>query len=142
MQYGWAAKGVRSYAEQSGFKKKRLSIVAGYEYGSKSIVAPFEYSGYTDTELFNAWFIQELLPTLKAQQVVVLDNASFHKSPILKIEAAKHGVNIIYLPAYSPDLNPIEKFWANLKRNIRKIIKKVENLQEAITEAFRITLSG
>lgn len=141
-QYGWAEKGIRSYAEQSGFRTKRLSIVAGYEYGTKSIVAPFEYEGYTDTKLFNNWFTQELLPNLKSGQFVVLDNASFHKSPLLKIEAAKYGVTLIYLPAYSPDLNPIEKFWANLKRNIRKIIKKVENLQLAITEAFKITLSG
>lgn len=141
-QYGWAEKGIRSYAEQSGFRIKRLSIVAGYEYGTKSIVATFEYEGYTDTKLFNNWFIQELLPNLKSGQFVILDNASFHKSPLLTIEAEKYGVKIIYLPAYSPDLNPIEKFWANLKRNIRKIIKKVGHLQLAITEAFKITLSG
>lgn len=142
VQYGWAEKGVRSYAEQAGFKRKRLSIVAGYEYGSKSIVAPFEYEGYTDTEIFNLWFTQELLPNLTSGQIVILDNASFHKSPLLAIEAAKYGIKIIYLPAYSPDLNPIEKFWANLKRNIRKIIKKCRTLQEAITEAFEITVSG
>jgi hypothetical protein len=55
VQYGWAEKGTRSYVEQAGFKRKRLSIVAGvgYEYGSKSIVAPFEYEEYTDTEMFN-----------------------------------------------------------------------------------------
>ena len=75
-------------------------------------------------------------------QVVILDNASFHKSPLLKVEAEKVGVKIIYLPAYSPDLNPIEKFWANLKRNIRKIIKKCRDLQEAIVQAFQITIPG
>lgn len=142
VQYGWAEKGIRSYAEQAGFKRKRLSIVAGYEYGSRSILAPFEYEGYTDTEMFNLWFIQKLLPNLRAEQVVILDNASFHKSPLLAIEAKKHGVKIIYLPAYSPDLNPIEKFWANLKRNIRRLIKNCKNLHEAITLAFKVTLSG
>ena len=142
VQYGWAEKGVRSYAEQASFRRKRLSIIAGYEYGSRSIVAPFEYEGYTDTEIFNLWFIQELLPNLKAQQVVILDNASFHKSPLLAIAAKERGIKIIYLPAYSPDLNPIEKFWANLKHNIRKIIKKCRDLQEAIAHAFEITISG
>jgi transposase len=139
--YGWSEKGNRSYAIQAGFKTERLSIVAGYEYSTKSIIAPFEYSGYTDTSLFNYWFISELLPNLREGQVVVLDNASFHKSALLKIEAAKYGIKVLYLPAYSPDLNPIEKFWANLKRNIRKVIKTAKNLREAITIAFEITLS-
>jgi isfu1 transposase len=141
-QYGWSEKGTRSYALQSGFKTQRLSIVAGYNYGTKEIVAPMEYNGYTNTGLFNMWFKDELLPSLIYGQVIILDNASFHKSPLLKIEAAKYGVRIIYLPAYSPDLNPIEKFWAKLKRNIRKIIKYVNNLQDAITQAFKVTLSG
>lgn len=81
------------------------------------------------------------MPNLKYGQIVLLDNASFHKSPLIEIEATRYGIKIMYLPAYSPDLNPIEKFWANLKRNIRKLIKKMKNLQDAITEAFRITLS-
>jgi transposase len=119
-----------------------LSIIAGYGYGSKSIIAPFEFEGYTDTELFNVWFIEELLPNLRKGQIVILDNASFHKSPLLAIASEKYGVKIIYLPAYSPDLNPIEKFWANLKRNIRKIIKKCKNLHDALTQAFSITISG
>ena len=140
-QYGWSEKGNRSYAIQSGFRTERLSIVAGYEYSTKSIIAPLEYNGYTDTVLFNYWFISELLPNLRDGQVVVLDNASFHKSPLLMVEAAKYGIKVIYLPAYSPDLNPIEKFWANLKRNIRKVIKTSENLRDAITTAFQITLS-
>lgn len=140
-QYGWSEKGFRSYAEQSGFRTQRLSIVAGYNRGTKEIIAPFEYSGYTDTGLFNGWFEQQLLPALKPGDVVIVDNASFHKDPELQIMAEAYGVRLIYLPAYSPDLNPIEKFWANLKRNIRKIIKKCESLQDAITQAFKETLS-
>lgn len=118
-----------------------MSIVAGYNRGTKEIIAPFEYSGYTDTGLFNSWFEQQLLPALRPGDVVILDNASFHKDPELQIMAEAYGVRLIYLPAYSPDLNPIEKFWANLKRNIRKIIKKCETLQDAITQAFKETLS-
>lgn len=141
-QYGWSEKGERSYAEQPSARKKRLSIVAGYEYGSRAIVAPFEYEGYTDSHLFNEWFEHQLLPALRPEQVVLLDNAAFHRSPELQEIATQNGIKIIYLPAYSPDLNPIEKFWANLKRNIRKIIKAANNFQEAITTAFHLTLSG
>lgn len=92
--------------------------------------------------LFNGWFQELLLPMLTPGDVVILDNASFHKDPELSDIAKKHGVEVIFLPAYSPDLSSIEKFWANLKRNIRKIIKKCRNLQEAITKAFEITISG
>lgn len=140
-KYGWSLIGQRSYAEQSGFRRKRLSIIAGYEYHTGNIVAPFEYHGYTDSTIFNDWFINHLLPSLHHGQVVILDNARFHKSPLLKDLADSYGVKIIFLPAYSPDLNPIEKFWANLKKNIRKVIKTMKNLQDAITEAFRITLT-
>ncbi len=82
------------------------------------------------------------MPCLTIGDVVILDNASFHKGTDLQLIAEEMGVTVIYLPAYSPDLNPIEKFWANLKRNIRKLIKKCNNLQEAITKAFNITNSG
>lgn len=140
--YGWSEKGERSYAEQPCARKKRLSIVAGYEYGARTIIAPFEYEGYTDTHLFNEWFEKQFLPALRPGQVVIMDNAAFHKSLELEEIAAQNGIKIIYLPAYSPDLNPIEKFWANLKRNIRKIIKSAKTFQEAITAAFHLTLSG
>lgn len=140
--YGWAEKGQKTYAEQSGFRSERLSIVAGYRHGTKEIIAPFEYSGYTDMHLFNGWFQELLLPMLTSGDVVILDNASFHKDPELSDIAKKYGVEVIFLPVYSPDLSSIEKFWANLKRNIRKIIKKCKNLQEAITRAFEITISG
>ena len=52
-QYGWSERGFRTYAEQSGFKSERLSMVAGYRYGAREVIAPFEYSGYTNTHLFN-----------------------------------------------------------------------------------------
>lgn len=140
-QYGWSKKGFKSYAEQSGFRTQRLNIIAGYKRNSNEIIAPFEYHGYTDTNLFNNWFEEQLLPSLDTGNTVVLDNASFHKDPALQLIAEEHGVEIIYLPPYSPDLNPIEKFWANLKRNIRKVIKNSENLQDATTQAFKLTLS-
>jgi len=54
----------------------------------------------------------------------------------------KVNCKLLYLPPYSPDLNPIEKFWENFKRNIKKLIKKCGEIKAAITEAFNITLSG
>ena len=70
-----------------------------------------------------------------------MDNASFHKSPKLAKIAEKFDIKILYLPAYSPDLNPIEKFWANFKRNLRKIIKNYGNFKDALTQALLRTIS-
>ena len=66
--YGWSAKGKRSYAEQLGFASDRRNIVAGYNLGSKEIIAPFEYEGNTTKSLFTSWFKQILCPNLEPKQ--------------------------------------------------------------------------
>lgn len=139
---GWSEKGKRSYAEQIGYKTERVSMIAAYTRGSKKLIAPIEYKGYTDTKLFNYWIENHLCPNLKEGQFVIMDNASFHKSPRVKelIEQAK--CHLIYLPPYSPDLNPIEHCWGNFKNYLRKIIKKFSNIQDAISEALIRTFPG
>jgi transposase len=101
-----------------------------------------EYSGYTDKVLFNYWIETQLCPVLKEGQCVVMDNASVHKSPLVNELITKAKCTLIYLPAYSPDLNPIEHCWANFKKYLRKIIKNFNKLGNAITEAISKTLSG
>ena len=59
-------------------------------------------------------------PILAPESVIILDNASFHKSPKLEIIAKENGHRLLYLPAYSPDFNPIEHWWAKIKNQIRK----------------------
>lgn len=140
--YGWSVKGERSYADQLGFASDRRNIVAGYNLGTKEIIAPFEYEGNTTKPLFTSWFEQILSPNLRPKQVVILDNASVHKDEELYDIVAQYDCQLIYLPPYSPDLNPIEKFWANFKRNLRKIIKRFNNFLDAISFAMQITQSG
>jgi transposase len=64
-----------------------------------------------------------LLPNLGPGYTIVMDNAAFHKSEKTKILIEKARCNLLFLPPYSPDLNLIEKFWANLKAKIRKCIR-------------------
>ena len=113
--------------------------MAAYNHHEKEILAPFEFMGYTDTHLFNGWFETVLCPQLKEGQVIIMDNARFHKSPEIIDMANKVGCSILFLPPYSPDLNPIEKVWANTKAKVRKIIKECASLEEAITYAFNTT---
>ena len=96
------------------------------------------YKGTCDTELFNTWIAKRLIPELVQGQVVVLDNASFHKSEDTKKLIENAGCKILFLPPYSPDLNPIEIFWANLKDIIRKIAHKSQSIQQAIDHAFKM----
>ena len=84
----------------------------------------------------NYWLENCLLPTLGPGYTIVMDNAAFHKSEKTKILIEKARCNLLFLPPYSPDLNPIEKFWANLKAKIRKCIRRFPSLADAIDNAF------
>ena len=137
--YGWSEKGKRSYAEQIGFATERINIVAGYIPDTKTLIAPLEYSSNMDKVLFNQWISEHLCPALTKGQYVIMDNASVHKDIKVKEAIERVGCNLVYLPTYSPDLNPIEHCWANFKNCLRKIIKKFDNLRDAITEAISRT---
>ena len=67
---------------------------------------------------------------------MILDNASFHKSAESQklLEAA--GCKILFLPPYSPDLNPIEKYWANMKKKVRELLRKCQTFVEALDQAI------
>lgn len=120
----------------SGKRYQRESFVAAKV--EKKIIAPFCYQGTCDTRLFNLWVEQFLVPELKPGQVVILDNATFHKSQKTRDLIIQAGCRVIFLPPYSPDLNPIEKFWASLKRTIRENLKKFKTLSAAIDYSFSV----
>jgi len=140
--YGWSEKGERAYGEVEGFRSERRSIIAGHTPGSKQLIAPMEYQGFTDTKLFNHWLQEQLCPNLRKGQYVILDNASFHKSPLAKEIIEKAGCHLLYLPPYSPDLNPIEHCWANFKNYLRKIIDQCKTFSQAITKTMTKVFSG
>ncbi|MCT4635563.1 MAG: transposase [Rickettsiales bacterium] len=73
-------------------------------------------------ELFEAWVDQFLVKDLQVGRVVIVDNASFHKSAKIRESIENAGCKLVFLPSYSPDLNPIEKFWVNMKRWIKSNI--------------------
>jgi len=102
------------------------------------MISPYVFNGYTDATRFNGWLEKCLLPVLKAGQVVIMDNAPFHKSKQTQILIESVGCKLIYQPAYSPDLNPIEKQWAVLKRKFRKHKHKFNTFDQAVDYAFRV----
>ena len=76
--------------------------------------------------LFEGWFEHVFIPLLKNPKasILILDNASHHSKERLYEIADDYGVGIIFLPKYSPDLNPIEKYWANIKNWLRLHMRK------------------
>lgn len=106
---------------------------------SNKPIAPLVFNGTCNTELFNSWVEQFLIRELQPGQVVILDNATFHKSKKTKELIESVGCKIIFLPPYSPDLNPIEKFWANMKRWIKKQIEYFSDLYSTISAFFNTT---
>jgi transposase len=86
----------------------------------RKIIAPFVFEGHCNTELFCSYVKKFLIKNLKPGQTVIMDNASFHKSPRIHRLIKRAKCHLLYLPAYSPDLNQIEKRWFPLKHKIRK----------------------
>ncbi len=133
-EHGYAPRGQQVHARIRGRKYARTGIVAAM-LGGKAI-APSKYSGTMNHVLFEDWFQNVLFPELPAGTVIVMDNASFHRKDVLYAMAQEHGFTLIFLPPYSPELNPIEHFWANMKRCVRKILHLLNSLDGALLAVF------
>ena len=135
-EFAYAPRGEKVIGKISGKKFKRTNTVAGICQGQW--VAPMEYSCSTDSVLFEFWFEYYLLKEAGNGKVIVLDNATFHKKSILPNLARKYGCTVIFLPPYSPDLNPIENKWACLKRKLRKILPYHDSFNSAYCDCFKV----
>ena len=94
-------------------------------------------AGATDTEVFRAYVAAVLVPTLRAGDIVVLDNLAPHKSEPTLALIAQAGAEVLFLPAYSPDFNPIEKMWSKVKTLLRTAEARTpEELVQAIGTAL------
>ncbi len=133
--YAWGKKGSRIYAMKPSKKRKRLSIISALN--QNSLQAAFVFEGSCNREIFESYLITVLLPTLKPGQTVIMDNVSFHKGGKIKkiIESAQ--CELLYLPTYSPDFNPIEHLWARVKNRIRhELPRNNRDLYKAAEYAF------
>ena len=132
--WGWSLKGTRCMAQKRGHRTQRVSMIAAWCQGQ--VLAPFTFEGYCDSVLVETWFEQCLLPTLCAGQVVILDNASFHRKAVLARLLETVGCSLLALPAYSPDLNKIEPLWNTIKQHIKLRSDPDLNFWERVDSAF------
>jgi transposase len=116
--YGRAPRGARLVAKVPHGHWKTLTLVAALR--ADGVTAPYVIDGAMDGGAFLAYVEQVLVPTLKKRDIVFMDNVRTHKVAGVReaIEAA--GAQLRYLPAYSPDLNPIENAYSKIKSHLRK----------------------
>ena len=88
------------------------------------IEAPFVFDQPINSTSFIAWIEQQLCPTLGPGDIVIMDNLSSHKKPVIRAAIRAQGAKLLFLPPYSPDLNPIEQVFAKLKHLLRKAAER------------------
>lgn len=131
--YARASGGRRVHEATPGGHWKILTILSALSLGG--LLATMTIEEATDGDIFLAYLEQVLGPKLRPGDVVVMDNLSAHKVAGVEQLIQAAGAELLYLPPYSPDLNPIEKAWAKLKQLLRSAkARTAEALHQAIAE--------
>ena len=117
-RYGRCPRGERLRMSVPHGHYKTTTVIAGLR--NSGIVAPFVIDRPVNRVVFEAWVEHVLVPTLRAGDIVVMDNLASHKGPRVRALIAAVGAELRYLPPYSPDFNPIENAFAKLKALLRK----------------------
>lgn len=103
------------------------------------IDAPWLLDGPINGERFRIYVEKVLAPTLAPGDIVIMDNLGSHKGAAVRLAIRKAGARLIFLPKYSPDLNPIEQFFAKLKHHLREAQARTS---EAVCNAIATTLAA
>jgi transposase len=124
--HGYSDRGKRCFGRQDWGARGRTNVIGALVCGLLLTVSLF--TSTINSEIFTNWVKQDLIEKLPENSVVIMDNASFHKGQDMQEELAKHGHTLEYLPPYSPDLNPIEKKWAQSKKLRKKQQCSIDDL--------------
>ena len=115
---GWAPRGDRLKSKTPFGHWKTMTFLAALRHDR--IDAPWRLDGPINGERFQIYVEQVLAPTLDADKIVIMDNLGSHKARAVRDAIRRTGAKLIFLPKYSPDLNPIEQVFAKLKHLLRK----------------------
>ncbi len=135
----------RRYGRAMGGERVNEGVPAG-RYRTLTLLGAIDISGWvatmtleapTDGDVFLAYLEHVLCPKLKPGQIVVMDNLRAHKVDGVKELIQKTGASLLYLPPYSPDLNPIERCWAQVKQRLRTLkARSLPALEHALDDAL------
>ena len=133
-EFGRAPRGSKIADTKRGRRFQRTNVIGGICCGHYFGIECYNHS--TNSDFFVHWFKNHLLPEVPVGHTIVMDNATFHPKIKLYNIAKDYGINLLFLPPYSPDFNPIEKSWANLKRWLRDNFTFSPTLELAVLSYF------
>ena len=129
--YGWSPRGTALGELKPGSRRGRISAIGAYGV-KEGLFAPMTFEGSCNRAVVETWLKEVLLPRLSPGKVLILDNASFHKGGRIHDLVEEAGCELLYLPPYSPDLNPIEQCWGWIKARVRRGREQFEALHDAL----------
>ncbi len=133
--YGRSSDGERVIDYIPDVRFERTSILSSIRANGEMV--PLVFEGALNGELFKEYVSQCLAPTLHKGDIVIMDNLSSHKVRGVIDPIIAAGASVVYLPPYSPDLNPIEMMWSKMKAYLRKVKARTkESLEAAVAEAL------
>ena len=135
--YGYAPRGQRLYLPVPRNRGKNTTLLSSMSL--EGIGPSLTVEGATTSRVFETYVEKVLAPSLKEGQVVVMDNLSAHKPKRIKELIEQKGCELVYLPSYSPEYNPIEEAFAKIKNLLRKAAARSK---EALIEAIAAALSA
>jgi transposase len=134
--YGWARRGERAHQSVPRNWGKNITLISSISK-EQGIGASLVVEGSTNGTVFQSYLEEVLMPTLKKGQMVVMDNLSAHKGEKVRELIEGEGCELIYLPPYSPDFNPIEGAFSKLKSYLREACARSQKtLMEVIGQAL------
>ena len=138
--YGWAPRGQRACGQAPRNRGPNTSLLAAMNLDG--LVATMTAEGSTNKEVFLTYLDAVLCPALRPGQVVILDNLSVHKNETVRQKIEACGCRLVFLPAYSPDFNPIECAFSKLKNFLRKAKARTQEALEAAIAAALATINA
>jgi len=135
--YGRASNGKRCYDKAPCGRWETVTVLSSIRLDGETESVMFE--GAVDRAMFEAYIEQILGPGLRPGDIVVMDNLGAHKSQVAKEFVESRSASYLFLPAYSPDFNPIEKMWSKIKQILRSLQARTqEELFDAVAKALNM----
>jgi transposase len=136
-EYGWSMCGTRSFGSMPVRAWRTVSLVGAIRLGSRPRL--MTHRGPVNGKIFLRFVKRHLVPWLRKGDIVFMDNLNIHRMRSVRAAIEQVGATVMYLPTYSPELNPIELWWNDLKRALRKLAL---DEQELLRQAARRLRAG